>query len=72
MGTIHALNHLPGSLALPEAGDHNVLPGLHICLVDTGLHQFLVDLNHDGSLVAVLFRALDNHLSNPPKLVRLA
>ena len=62
VGAIHSLDHLPGSFALTEAGDLDILASLHVSLVDTGLHQFLVDLNNDGSLVALLFNALYVHL----------
>ncbi len=61
MGTIHGLDHLPGRLALPEAGELDVLAGLHVSLVDTGLHQFLVDLHNDGGFIAVSFCALNDH-----------
>ena len=62
VGAVHSLDHLPGSLALAEAGDLDVLAGLHVSLVDTGLHQFLVNLHDHGSLVAVSVNALYVHL----------
>ena len=68
MSTIHGLNHLPGSLALAEAGNQNALAGLQVSLVHTGLHQVLVNLNHDGSLVAVLLDAFNVHVLCPPKI----
>ena len=71
MSAVHALDHLPGSLALPETGDHDALASLHVCGINTGLHQLLVDLHHDGSLVAILFGTLDNHYVILLKLVPL-
>ena len=70
VGAVHSLDHLSGSLALTEAGDHDVLAGLHVCLLNAGLHQFLVNLYNDGSLIAVSFNALDVHLFFLPKIVR--
>ena len=61
MSAVHGLDHLPGRLALPEAGQGDVLPGLHVSLVDAGLHQVMVDLHHDGGVVAVFLYALDVH-----------
>ena len=61
VGAIHGLDHLSGSLALTEAGELDALAGLHVSLVDTGLHQFLVDFDNDGSLVAFSFDALNVH-----------
>ena len=61
MGAVHTLDHLSGGLALAEAGDHDALAGLHISLVDTGLHQFLVNFHHDRGFVAISFRALNVH-----------
>ena len=68
MRTIHGLNHLPGSLALTEAGNQNALASLQVSLVYTGLHQVLVNLDHDGSLVAVLLDAFNVHVLCPPKI----
>ena len=61
MGTVQALNHLAGSLALAEAGNHDVLTCLQVGLVDAGLHELLVDFHHNGSVIAVLFYAIDFH-----------
>ena len=61
MSTVHGLNHLPGSLAFTEAGDHDLLTGLHVSGIDTLLHQLLVDLDGDGSLIAVSFNVLHIH-----------
>ena len=61
VGAIHGLDHLSGSLALTEAGELDALAGLHVSLVDAGLHQFLVDFDNDGSLVAFSFDALYVH-----------
>ena len=61
VSAVQSLDHLPGSLALPEAGNQNLLAGLQISLVDAGLHQILVDFHHDGGLVAVSFNVLYVH-----------
>ena len=61
MSAVHGLDHLAGSLTLTEAGDHDVLAGLHISLLDTGLHQFLIDLDSNGSLIPISFNALYVH-----------
>ena len=58
---VHLLDHLTGSLALTEARQLNLLASLQVSGVDTLLHQLLVDLDNNGSLVAVLFNALDSH-----------
>ena len=53
-----------------EAGDHDVLTGLHVSGVNALLHQFLVDLDNDGSLIAVSVDVLHIHVYYPPKLSR--
>ena len=64
---IHRFDHLPGSLALTEAGNHNILAGLQVCLVYTLLHQFLIDFYNDSSLIAVFLDVLYVHCY-PPKM----
>ena len=61
MSAVHSFDHLTGSLARTEAGDTDALASLHVSLVDTGLHQFLVDFDNDGSLIALSFDALNVH-----------
>ena len=61
MSAVHALDHLPGSLALTEAREHNVLALLQVSGVNALFHQFLVNFNHDGGLVALFFNALYVH-----------
>ena len=61
VSAVHGLDHLPGGLALTEAGNHDLLTSLEVGFVDTGLHQILVDLHNDGSLIAVSFDALYVH-----------
>ena len=61
MGAVHSLDHLTGSLTLTEAGNHDLLASLHVSFVDTGLHEFLVDLDNDSSLIALSFDALNVH-----------
>ena len=68
MCSVHSLNHLAGSLALTEAGDHDVLAGLQISLVDTGLHELLIDLDNNSCLIAISLNALDIHNLYPPNI----
>ena len=62
MSAVHGLDHLARCLALAEAGDHNLLAGLHVSGVHALFHQFFVDLDNDGSLIAILLNALHIHV----------
>ena len=50
---VHALDEFARGLALAEAGDHDVLADLGICLVQRSLELVLCDLN--GNLCAAVF-----------------
>ena len=52
-GAVHALDDLAGGLALPEAGDGDVLAGLQICLLNRGLKRIRLYL--DGQLHGAVF-----------------
>ena len=58
---VEVLDHLPGGLALAEAGNGDVLAVLQVGLGNAGLEDFLLDLDLDGQLIVLSVRALDGH-----------
>ena len=67
VGAIHTLHDLPGSLALPEAGDVDVVLYLPVSLVQSGLELVLLYLeNYLGSVVFIFFHAFNVHRFIPP------
>ena len=62
-GAVHALDDLPGGLALAETGHADLAALLLVDLLDSGLELLLADLDHqlDGALL-LLLDALDIHV----------
>ena len=64
--TIHALDHLPRSLALAETGKHDIFSALGVRLVQRLLKFGLVDLDDNLGLAVFFFYALYIHVGFPP------